>query len=138
MHAFYHSRPCPSIDETLKDGFDHNRLGKRLRAALISRHSQQPASLFLCNVTNVRTSYNLMPRSLFQLEPRYRTSDRHHEVERCVWGTQNSDPLDEEPRRSGTEMIAPHRTNRRKPPTRGRRRLKVLLILLHATTGAKP
>ena len=35
----------------------------------------------------------------------------------------DSDPLDEEMRRDGVEMIAPHRTNRRKPPTQDRRRL---------------
>jgi IS5 family transposase len=35
----------------------------------------------------------------------------------------DSDPLDEELRRDGIEMIAPHRTNRRKPPTQDRRRL---------------
>jgi hypothetical protein len=29
----------------------------------------------------------------------------------------DSDPLDEELRRDGIEMIAPHRTNRSKPPT---------------------
>jgi IS5 family transposase len=35
----------------------------------------------------------------------------------------DSDPLDEELRRDGIEMIAPHRTNRRKPATQDRRRL---------------
>jgi transposase len=35
----------------------------------------------------------------------------------------DSDPLDEELRRDGIEMIAPHRSNRRKPPTQDRRRL---------------
>src|ERR1700726_2787303 len=35
----------------------------------------------------------------------------------------DSDPLDEELRRDGIEMIAPHRTNRSKPPTQDRRRL---------------
>ena len=34
-----------------------------------------------------------------------------------------SDPLDEELRRDGIEMIAPHRANRSKPPTQDRRRL---------------
>src|SRR5262249_379948 len=33
----------------------------------------------------------------------------------------NSDPLDEESRRDGIEMIAPHRANRSKLPTQGRR-----------------
>ena len=35
----------------------------------------------------------------------------------------DSDPLDEELRRDGVEMIAPHRANRIKPPTQDRRRL---------------
>src|SRR5215472_13703961 len=36
--------------------------------------------------------------------------------------TYDSDPLDEE--KDGIEMIAPHRTNRCKPPTQDRRRLR--------------
>jgi len=35
----------------------------------------------------------------------------------------DSDPLDEELRRDGIEMIAPHRANRSKAPTQDRRRL---------------
>jgi transposase len=35
----------------------------------------------------------------------------------------NSDPLDDELRNDGIEMIAPHRSNRSKPPTQNRRRL---------------
>jgi hypothetical protein len=35
----------------------------------------------------------------------------------------DSDPLDEELRNGGIEMIAPHRSNRTKPPTQDRRRL---------------
>ena len=35
----------------------------------------------------------------------------------------DSDPLDEELRNDGIEMIAPHRSNRSKPPTQDRRRL---------------
>jgi IS5 family transposase len=35
----------------------------------------------------------------------------------------DSDPRDEELRRDGVEMIAPHRANRNKPPTQDRRRL---------------
>src|SRR6184192_1522959 len=35
----------------------------------------------------------------------------------------DSDPLDAELRKDGIEMIAPHRGNRRKPPTQDRRRL---------------
>jgi hypothetical protein len=35
----------------------------------------------------------------------------------------DSDPLDEELRNNGIEMIAPHRSNRIKPPTQDRRRL---------------
>jgi transposase len=35
----------------------------------------------------------------------------------------NSDPLDDELRNDGIEMIAPHRSNRSKPPTQDRRRL---------------
>jgi transposase len=34
----------------------------------------------------------------------------------------DSDPLDEELRKDGIEMIAPHRSNRSKPPTQNRRR----------------
>jgi transposase len=36
----------------------------------------------------------------------------------------DSDPLDEEMRKDGIEMIAPHRSNRCKPPTQDRRRLR--------------
>ena len=35
----------------------------------------------------------------------------------------DSDPLDAQLRRDGIEMIAPHRSNRSKPPTQDRRRL---------------
>jgi transposase len=35
----------------------------------------------------------------------------------------DSDPLDEELRNDGIEMIAPHRSNRSNPPTQDRRRL---------------
>jgi transposase len=35
----------------------------------------------------------------------------------------DSDPLDEELRNDGIEMIAPHRSNRSKPPTQDRRQL---------------
>jgi transposase len=35
----------------------------------------------------------------------------------------DSDPLDDELRNDGIEMIAPHRSNRSKPPTQNRRRL---------------
>ena len=35
----------------------------------------------------------------------------------------DSDPLNDELRRDGIEMIAPHRSNRSKPPTQDRRRL---------------
>jgi len=35
----------------------------------------------------------------------------------------DSDPLDEELRNDGIEMIAPHRSDRSKPPTQDRRRL---------------
>jgi IS5 family transposase len=38
----------------------------------------------------------------------------------------DSDSLDEELRRDGIEMIAPHRANRSKPPTQDRRRLSRL------------
>jgi transposase len=40
----------------------------------------------------------------------------------------DSDPLDEELRNDGIEMIAPHRSNRRKPATQDRRRLTQDLI----------
>ena len=36
----------------------------------------------------------------------------------------DSDPLDEEMRKDGIEMIAPHRSNRCKPRTQDRRRLR--------------
>src|SRR6478672_9139833 len=35
----------------------------------------------------------------------------------------DSDPLDDELRNDGIEMVAPHRSNRSKPPTQNRRRL---------------
>ena len=39
------------------------------------------------------------------------------------WIAADSDPLDEELRNDAIEMIAPHRSNRSKPPTQDRRRL---------------
>lgn len=38
----------------------------------------------------------------------------------------DSDPLDDELRRDGTEMIAAHRANRSRPPTQDRRRLGLI------------
>src|SRR6266498_5978783 len=40
----------------------------------------------------------------------------------------DSDPLDAELRKDGIEMIAPHRSNRSKPPTQDRRRLSRLCV----------
>ena len=39
----------------------------------------------------------------------------------------DSDPLDQVLRQDGSEMIAPHRSNRTKPPTQDRRRLRRFL-----------
>ena len=39
-------------------------------------------------------------------------------------GAYDSDPLDEQLRRDGIEMIAPHRSNRCKPATQDRRRFR--------------
>jgi hypothetical protein len=39
----------------------------------------------------------------------------------------DSDPLDQVLRQDGIEMIAPHRSNRTKPPTQDRRRLRRFL-----------
>jgi transposase len=39
----------------------------------------------------------------------------------------DSDPLDHALRQDGIEMIAPHRSNRTKPPTQDRRRLRRFL-----------
>src|SRR6516162_9337551 len=61
----------------------------------------------------------------------------------------DSDPLDEELRRDGIEMIAPHRANRSKPPARlrgrsrrtrskGRCRWSDFSASRHATTAALP
>src|SRR5437867_4952887 len=47
----------------------------------------------------------------------------------------DSDPLDAELRKDGIEMIAPHRSNRSKPPTQDRRRL--IYKPLHATLARR-
>jgi len=50
---------------------------------------------------------------MIEAKPGYLIGDRAYD----------SDPLDEELRNDGIEMIAPHRSNRSKPPTQDRRRL---------------
>src|SRR6201987_3623859 len=52
-------------------------------------------------------------RNMIEAKPENLIGDRAYD----------SDPLDEELRNDGIEMIAPHRSNRSKPPTQDRRRL---------------
>ena len=49
--------------------------------------------------------------------------DRSRKPDRSGDRAYDSDPLDEELRNDGIQMIAPHRSNRSKPPTQDRRRL---------------
>src|SRR5262249_30329683 len=66
---------------------------------------------------------------LLQSYPNYKTVHRRFQTwcskpENLIGDrAYDSDLLDEELRRDGIEMIAPHRTNRSKPPTQDRRRL---------------
>ena len=50
----------------------------------------------------------------------------------------DSDPLDEELRNDGIEMIAPHRSNRSKPPTQDRRRLSRYTRGDGSSSGSSP
>ena len=47
----------------------------------------------------------------------------------------DSDPLDEELRQGGVEMIAPHRSNRSKPATQDGRRLRRLSAIYYLLSG---
>ena len=48
----------------------------------------------------------------------------------------DSDPLDEELRKDGIEMIAPHRSNRSKLPTQDRRRLSRCLLAVSSSVSS--
>jgi transposase len=77
---------------------------------------------------NTGAQWHMLPQSY----PNYKTVHRRFQawcrdeiLRRLLTDVANElrDPLDEELRRDGIEMIAPHRANRSKPPTQDRRRL---------------
>src|SRR6201988_3071252 len=79
-------------------------------------------------ILNTGAQWHMLPQSY----PNYKTVHRRFQawcrdeiLRRLLTDVANElrDPLDEELRRDGIEMIAPHRANRSKPPTQDRRRL---------------
>src|ERR1700724_2922736 len=72
-----------------------------------------PASTHAANHHEVRLVQLCFDFYMIEAKPENLIGDRAYD----------SDPLDEELRNNGIEMIAPHRSNRSKPPTQDRRRL---------------
>jgi transposase len=82
--------------------------------AIVDRHGLPlAASTHAANHHEVRLVQLCFDFYMIEAKPKNLIADRAYD----------SDPLDEELRRDGIEMIAPHRTNRRKPPTQDRPRL---------------
>jgi transposase len=82
--------------------------------AIVDRHGLPlAASTHAANHHEVRLVQLCFDFYMIEAKPTNLIADRAYD----------SDPLDEELRRDGIEMIAPHRTNRRKPATQDRRRL---------------
>src|ERR1044072_2938308 len=89
--------------------------GKGLKImAIVDRHGLPlSVSTHAANHHEVRLVHLCFDFYMIQAKPENLIGDRAYD----------SDPLDEELRRDGIEMIAPHRCNRSKPPTQDRRRL---------------
>ena len=82
--------------------------------AIVDRHGLPlSVSTHAANHHEVRLVQLCFDFYMIEAEPQNLIGDRAYD----------SDPLDEELRRDGIEMIAPHRSNRTKPPTQDRRRL---------------
>jgi len=82
--------------------------------AIVDQHGLPlSVSTHVANHHEVRLVQLCFDFYMIEAKPENLTGDRAYD----------SDPLDEELRRDGIEMIAPHRANRSKPPTQDRRRL---------------
>src|SRR5262245_56681261 len=82
--------------------------------AIVDRHGLPlSVSTHAANHHEVRLVQLCFDFYMIEAKPENLIGDRSHD----------SDPLDEELRKDGIEMIAPHRSNRSKPPTQDRRRL---------------
>jgi transposase len=89
--------------------------GKGMKiVAIVDRHgSPLSVSTHAANHHEVRLVQLCLDFYMIEVKPQNLIGDRAYD----------SDPLDEELRGDGIEMIAPHRSNRTKPPTQDRRRL---------------
>ena len=89
--------------------------GKGLKImAIVDRHGLPlSVSTHAANHHEVRLVQLCFDFYMIEAKPKNLIGDRAYD----------SDPLDEELRNDGIEMIAPHRSNRSKPPTQDRRRL---------------
>ena len=92
-------------NEARKRHENHGDCGSPWVAALVSTHA--------ANHHEVRLVQLCFDFYMIEAKPENLIGDRAYD----------SDPLDEELRNDGIEMIAPHRSNRSKPPTQDRRRL---------------
>jgi IS5 family transposase len=83
--------------------------------AIVDRHGLPlSVSTHAANHHEVRLVQLCFDFSMIEAKPENLIGDRAYD----------SDPLDTELRRDGIEMIAPHRSNRSKPPTQDHRRLR--------------
>ena len=81
--------------------------------AIVDRHGLLSVSTHAANHHEVRLVQLCFDFYMIEAKPENLIGDRAYD----------SDPLDEELRNDGIEMIAPHRSNHSKPPTQDRRRL---------------
>src|SRR5215813_4692805 len=97
------------------DGIGKTRRGKGVKIlAMVDRHGLPlSVSTHAANHHEVRLVQLCLEFYMIEAKPENLIGDRAYD----------SDPLDEELRKDGIEMIAPHRGNRSKPPTQDRRRL---------------
>ena len=93
----------------------HESAGKGLKImAIVDRHGLPlSVSTHAANHHEVRLVQLCFDFYMIEAKPENLIGDRAYD----------SDPLDEELRRDGIAMIAPHRANRTRPPTQDRRRL---------------
>ena len=96
-------------------GIGPTKRGKGMKImAIVDRHGLPlSVSTHAANHHEVRLVQLCFDFYMIEAKPENLIGDRAYD----------SDPLDEELRKNGIEMIAPHRSNRSKPPTQDRRRL---------------
>src|SRR5207302_498730 len=96
-------------------GIGPTKRGKGMKImAIVDRHGLPlSVSTHAANHHEVRLVQLCFDFYMIEAKPENLIGDRAYD----------SDPLDEELRKDGIEMIAPHRSNRSKPPTQDRRRL---------------